>query len=303
MKKHNNKNKPGYEQTQTGSANQVVGVRLDGEKSTTSRPVASASKNGPGSEKSATVPKTLLNYFPKLLHSKGAQNAKQGESGSSAQPPIPEEPVQPQHKKGSNPKGLIAQKNVTIQRPPAKATNKRMPKLDKAQKPLNSWLLKGAATQVAQPLGSTQTPVGLTANLAASQAGFKHTGKTSKMLGQNKDKTSKTAKPITKSSKLTVLQLNILGLIPKAIELTKLLHEHQVDVALLQETLLNGRKITIKGYTMYHCICQGCRGGGYPNIKLTNSQPPGGTARDWQNRHPCYGTMGGREKVCLHEHL
>ena len=144
---------------------------------------------------------------------------------------------------------------MAIQRPSTKGSKKPKSKLDNAQSTMSSWLIKGAVTQVALPLGSAQIPAGLTEATAAAQAAV-----AKKRIEQNT--TGETVKPQSKPKlkRLTVLQLNVNGLAPKALELTKLLHENQVDIALLQETMLRDRKVVIKGYTMYHCTCQGCQG-------------------------------------------
>uniref|UniRef100_A0A0B7BVU2 Endonuclease/exonuclease/phosphatase domain-containing protein n=1 Tax=Arion vulgaris TaxID=1028688 RepID=A0A0B7BVU2_9EUPU len=59
---------------------------------------------------------------------------------------------------------------------------------------------------------------------------------------------------------LNILQLNICGLRNKKIELSKLLHDHKVHVALLQETLHKDSDLHLTGYTSYPCRCTDCRG-------------------------------------------
>ena len=57
-----------------------------------------------------------------------------------------------------------------------------------------------------------------------------------------------------------ILQLNICGLGKKKTELAKVLNEHKIHIALLQETLHNNIDLHITGYTNYACDCKGCRG-------------------------------------------
>jgi Endonuclease-reverse transcriptase len=60
---------------------------------------------------------------------------------------------------------------------------------------------------------------------------------------------------------LSIIQINICGLVPKILELTKLLHERAIDVVLLQETLVGKkRSANITGYTAFRCKCADCRG-------------------------------------------
>ena len=55
---------------------------------------------------------------------------------------------------------------------------------------------------------------------------------------------------------LSILQLNCCGVRGKITEITKLLHEQMVDVALLQETLLKKNPLHISGYSVYRCVCR-----------------------------------------------
>ena len=60
---------------------------------------------------------------------------------------------------------------------------------------------------------------------------------------------------------LSIIHLNICGLIPKILELSKLLHERAIDVVLLQEGLVGKkRSANITGYTAFRCKCTDCRG-------------------------------------------
>ena len=60
---------------------------------------------------------------------------------------------------------------------------------------------------------------------------------------------------------LNILQLNVQGIRNKQLELAKLLHDHDVHIALLQETLLTeDNQYTISGYMTTRCICKKCRG-------------------------------------------
>ena len=64
-----------------------------------------------------------------------------------------------------------------------------------------------------------------------------------------------------KRRSLKILQVNMSGLQNKTTELTKVLHDNEIDIALLQETILPERDISIpKGYTPYKCDCQNCQG-------------------------------------------
>ena len=60
---------------------------------------------------------------------------------------------------------------------------------------------------------------------------------------------------------LNILQLNVQSIRNKQLELAKLLHDHGVHIALLQETLLTeNNQNTISGYMTTICICKKCRG-------------------------------------------
>ena len=65
----------------------------------------------------------------------------------------------------------------------------------------------------------------------------------------------------TKMATLNILQANMSGLQNKTTELSKVLHDRDIHVALLQETTLPLREIsTPTGYTTYPCKCENCRG-------------------------------------------
>ena len=61
--------------------------------------------------------------------------------------------------------------------------------------------------------------------------------------------------------KLNILQINIAGLQNKSDELLKLLKENDVQIALIQETILPMKKeISTPGYSQFRCDCQKCQG-------------------------------------------
>ena len=61
--------------------------------------------------------------------------------------------------------------------------------------------------------------------------------------------------------KLNILQVNISGLQNKSDELLKLLIKNDVQIALLQETILpNNVVISTPGYSQYKCDCTKCQG-------------------------------------------
>ena len=58
-----------------------------------------------------------------------------------------------------------------------------------------------------------------------------------------------------------ILQVNISGLQNKKEELAKMMHDHNIRIALIQETILPRKPINISGYTQYKCNCNTkCRG-------------------------------------------
>ena len=58
-----------------------------------------------------------------------------------------------------------------------------------------------------------------------------------------------------------ILQLNVQGIRNKQLEIAKLPHDHDVHIALLQETLLTeDNQYTTSGYMTARCICKNCRG-------------------------------------------
>ena len=59
-----------------------------------------------------------------------------------------------------------------------------------------------------------------------------------------------------------ILQVNISGLQNKQVELMKILKEKNVNIALIQETILprNMKSLTTTGYTAYRCGCDKCQG-------------------------------------------
>ena len=66
---------------------------------------------------------------------------------------------------------------------------------------------------------------------------------------------------LAKRRTLKIIQVNMSGLQNKTTELTKVLHDNEIDIALLQETILPERDISIpKGYSPYKCDCLNCQG-------------------------------------------
>ncbi len=60
---------------------------------------------------------------------------------------------------------------------------------------------------------------------------------------------------------LNIIQLNVLGIRNKQLELAKLLHDQDVHIALLQETLLTeDNQYTISGCMTTRCICKNVSG-------------------------------------------
>ena len=57
-----------------------------------------------------------------------------------------------------------------------------------------------------------------------------------------------------------ILQVNVAGIKHKRTELQKLFHDHNVHVAMLQETQHQRCKNTISGYVAHACSCNSCRG-------------------------------------------
>ena len=64
-----------------------------------------------------------------------------------------------------------------------------------------------------------------------------------------------------KRKTLKIIQVNMQGLQNKTTELSKILHDNEIDIALLQETILPERDISLpKGYFPYKCSCENCQG-------------------------------------------
>ena len=67
--------------------------------------------------------------------------------------------------------------------------------------------------------------------------------------------------PTPTREKFNILQINVCGLQPRATELARMLSEKDVQIALLQETILPRQDINITGYTKYPCQCTNkCQG-------------------------------------------
>ena len=64
----------------------------------------------------------------------------------------------------------------------------------------------------------------------------------------------------TRMSQLNVLQINIEGLQHKTTELFKMLHDNDVHIVILQETILPRNEVSTPGYTPTKCECTNCRG-------------------------------------------
>merc|ERR1711911_287680 len=64
-----------------------------------------------------------------------------------------------------------------------------------------------------------------------------------------------------KRKSLKIIQVNMQGLQNKTTELSKVLHDNEIDIALLQETILPERDISLpKGYFPYKRSCENCQG-------------------------------------------
>ena len=63
-----------------------------------------------------------------------------------------------------------------------------------------------------------------------------------------------------KETTLNILQVNISGLQNKTAELCKMLQDYKIHLALIQETILPKREISVSGYTQYKCNCTKCQG-------------------------------------------
>ena len=68
--------------------------------------------------------------------------------------------------------------------------------------------------------------------------------------------------PTPSTDVFNILQVNVCGLQPRSTELTKMLSDNNIHIALIQETILpRHRNITVSGYTKYPCQCQNsCQG-------------------------------------------
>ena len=64
-----------------------------------------------------------------------------------------------------------------------------------------------------------------------------------------------------KTAKLNIIQINVAGLQYKSTELAMILHKYKVHAALIQETKLPEKEISIpSGYIAYRCSCDNCLG-------------------------------------------
>ena len=88
-------------------------------------------------------------------------------------------------------------------------------------------------------------------------------GKTNKKSSEPKSTEGKSL-PQSKAKKLdtlNVIQFNVCGLSTKKFELSNVLHQRKIHVALLQETQHTDKtNIEITGYTHYPCDCKNCQG-------------------------------------------
>ena len=64
-----------------------------------------------------------------------------------------------------------------------------------------------------------------------------------------------------KRNTLKILQMNMSGLQNKTTELNKVLHDKEIHIAVLQETILPEKEFSMPhGYTSYKCQCEKCQG-------------------------------------------
>ena len=79
-------------------------------------------------------------------------------------------------------------------------------------------------------------------------------------LRKKKKATPQQDKERKKLEDFKVIQANVAGIGTKKKEYEKLMHDNQVHLALLQETMHRNTNIHITGYTAYACKCNNCRG-------------------------------------------
>ena len=79
--------------------------------------------------------------------------------------------------------------------------------------------------------------------------------------GPRKSVSSADCDKYAKRSNINILQVNMAGLQNKTTELKKVLHDNNIHIALLQETILPDKEISLpKDYTSYKCECHNCQG-------------------------------------------
>ena len=62
--------------------------------------------------------------------------------------------------------------------------------------------------------------------------------------------------PTPSTDKFNIIQVNVCGLQPRIPELQKILSDHDVRIAMIQETILPRQEINIAGYTKHPCQCK-----------------------------------------------
>ena len=87
----------------------------------------------------------------------------------------------------------------------------------------------------------------------ASKCGARFRGRRANATGHHRPQK-------TQTPTLNIIQVNICGLRNKKTDLAKILNDHKVHVALLQETIHQNSDTHITGYTSYPCKCTDCRG-------------------------------------------
>ena len=73
-------------------------------------------------------------------------------------------------------------------------------------------------------------------------------------------KKEKTPEKSKRNMSFNVLQANVAGINKKRTELQKMFHEHNIHIAMLQETQHKSCNYNISGYIPHTCSCNSCRG-------------------------------------------
>ena len=120
-----------------------------------------------------------------------------------------------------------------------------------------------ARRPVQQGAGRTQlvNPVGQVSQASPGHAYWltKRQRKNRKQRKQGRKESLPQEKP-KKHTGFNILQANVEGINKKKTELEKVMNDHQVHIALLQETLHANVDLHITGYTPHPCKCGNCRG-------------------------------------------